>query len=103
MRSRAGSSWSIGAGFSGATRRRPRKTLCNRWKPCSEAGVGLRMMAGLSSGAAERCTVIIDATCPKAGGASDSQAEPCPFRRLIAASDLQALSHPRSADPPRLD
>lgn len=94
-RSRAGSSWSIGAGFSGATRRRPRKTLCDRWKRCSEAAVFLRMLAGLSSGAAERCTVIIDATCPKARRASDSQAESCPFRRLIALSGLQPLSHPR--------
>ena len=44
----------------------PHKTLFNRWKRWSEAGVFIRMMQGLSSGKAERRTVMIDATYLKA-------------------------------------
>ena len=40
----------------------PHKTLYNRWKRWSEAGVFIRMMQGLSGGKAERRTVMIDAT-----------------------------------------
>ena len=44
----------------------PHKTLYNRWKRWSEAGVFIRMMQGLSGGKAERSTVMIDATYLKA-------------------------------------
>ena len=44
----------------------PHKTLYNRWKRWSEAGVFIRMMQGLSGGKAERRTVMIDATYLKA-------------------------------------
>jgi len=44
----------------------PHKTLYNRWKRWSEAGVFIRMMQGLSGGTAERRTVMIDATYLKA-------------------------------------
>ena len=38
------------------------KTLYNRWKRWSEAGVFIRMMEGLSGAQAERRTLMIDAT-----------------------------------------
>lgn len=44
----------------------PHKTLYNRWKRWSEAGVFVRMMEGLSGTKAERRTVMIDATYLKA-------------------------------------
>ena len=44
----------------------PHKTLYNRWKRWSEAGVFVRMMEGLSDAQAERRTVMIDATYLKA-------------------------------------
>ena len=44
----------------------PHKTLYNRWKRWSEAGVFVRMMEGLSGAQAERRTVMIDATYLKA-------------------------------------
>ncbi len=44
----------------------PHKTLCNRWKRWSEAGVFIRMMQGLSGDKAERRTVMIDAAYLKA-------------------------------------
>ena len=44
----------------------PHKTLYNRWKRWSEAGVLIRMMQGLSGDKAERRTVMIDATYLKA-------------------------------------
>jgi transposase len=44
----------------------PHKTLYNRWKRWSEAGVFIRMMEGLSGAQAERRTVMIDATYLKA-------------------------------------
>ena len=44
----------------------PHKTLYNRWKRWSEAGVFIRMMEGLSAAQAERRTVMIDATYLKA-------------------------------------
>jgi transposase len=44
----------------------PHKTLYNRWKRWSEAGVFSRLMEGLSAAAAERRTVMIDATYLKA-------------------------------------
>ena len=44
----------------------PHKTLYNRWKRWGDNGVFLRMMEGLSSGGAERKTVMIDATYLKA-------------------------------------
>lgn len=44
----------------------PHKTLYNRWKRWSEAGVLVRMMEGLSGAQAERRTVMIDATYLKA-------------------------------------
>jgi len=40
----------------------PHKTLYNRWKRWSEAGVFIRMIQGLSGDKAERRTLIIDAT-----------------------------------------
>ncbi|KPF75123.1 transposase [Brevundimonas sp. AAP58] len=44
----------------------PHKTLYNRWKRWSDAGVFFRMMEGLAGGNAERRTVMIDATYLKA-------------------------------------
>ncbi|WP_419318639.1 IS5 family transposase [Caulobacter sp. ErkDOM-E] len=44
----------------------PHKTLYNRWKRWSAAGVFIRMLPGLSAGNAERRTVMIDATYLKA-------------------------------------
>ncbi len=44
----------------------PHKTLYNRWKRWSEAGVFIRMMEGLSIPQAEHRTVMIDATYLKA-------------------------------------
>ena len=44
----------------------PHKTLYNRWKRWSEAGVFLRMMQGLSAPETEHQTVMIDATYLKA-------------------------------------
>ena len=44
----------------------PHKTLYNRWKRWSEAGVFVRMMEGLSGAQTERRTVMIDATYLKA-------------------------------------
>ncbi|MCV0415057.1 MAG: IS5 family transposase [Brevundimonas sp.] len=44
----------------------PHKTLYNRWKRWSEAGVFIRMMEGLSGAQTERRTVMIDATYLKA-------------------------------------
>ena len=44
----------------------PHKTLYNRWKRWSEAGIFVRMMAGLSDTQAEHRTVMIDATYLKA-------------------------------------
>ena len=44
----------------------PPKTLYNRWKRWSDIGVFARMMEGLASEAADRKTVMIDATYLKA-------------------------------------
>ena len=44
----------------------PHKTLYNRWKRWSEAGVFVRKMEGLSGAQTERRTVMIDATYLKA-------------------------------------
>ena len=44
----------------------PHKTLCNRWKRWSNAGVFVRMMEGLSAAKPERRAVVIDATYLKA-------------------------------------
>jgi transposase len=44
----------------------PPKTLYNRWKRWSDIGVFARMMEGLASEAADRKTVVIDATYLKA-------------------------------------
>jgi len=44
----------------------PHKTLYNRWKRWSDAGVFIRMMEGLSGAQAERRTVMIDASHLKA-------------------------------------
>ena len=44
----------------------PDKTLYNRWKRWSEAGVFIRMMQGLFGSKAERRTLMIDATHLKA-------------------------------------
>ncbi|WP_140986133.1 IS5 family transposase [Asticcacaulis tiandongensis] len=44
----------------------PHKTLYNRWKRWSEAGIFVRMMEGLSGAQTERRTVMIDATYLKA-------------------------------------
>jgi len=44
----------------------PHKTLHNRWKRWSQAGVFFRMMQALSGGTAGRRTVMIDATYLKA-------------------------------------
>ena len=44
----------------------PAKTLYNRWKRWSGMGVFARMMKGLASEAADRKTVMIDATYFKA-------------------------------------
>ncbi|MFS0739345.1 IS5 family transposase [Brevundimonas sp. 3P9-tot-E] len=52
----------------------PHKTLYNRWKRWSEAGVFIRMMEGLSGAQAERRTVMIDATYLKAHRTASSLA-----------------------------
>ena len=52
----------------------PHKTLYNRWKRWSEAGVFIRMMEGLSGHNAERRTVMIDATYLKAHRTASSLA-----------------------------
>ncbi|MCW0047832.1 IS5 family transposase [Brevundimonas sp. BT-123] len=52
----------------------PHKTLYNRWKPWSEAGVFVRMMEGLSGAQTERRTVMIDATYLKAHRTASSLA-----------------------------
>jgi len=44
----------------------PHKTLYNRWKRSGEMGVFARIMEGLAAEAAERRTVMIDATYLKA-------------------------------------
>ena len=44
----------------------PHKTLYNRWKRWSDMGVFARIMEGLAAEAAERKTVMIDATYLKA-------------------------------------
>ncbi len=44
----------------------PHKTLYNRWKRWSEAGVFIQIMQGLTGGKAERRTVMIGATYLKA-------------------------------------
>ena len=44
----------------------PHKTLYNRWKRWSDAGVFVRMMEGLSAAQPERRTVMVDATYLKA-------------------------------------
>lgn len=44
----------------------PHKTLYNRWKRWGEMGVFARIMEGLAAEAAERKTVMIDATYLKA-------------------------------------
>lgn len=41
----------------------PHKPLYNRWKWPSEAGVFIRMMAGLSATQSEHCTIMTDETC----------------------------------------
>ena len=43
----------------------PHKTLYNRWKRWSEAGVFIGMVQGLSGGNAERRTVMIEATASR--------------------------------------
>ena len=53
----------------------PHKTLCNRWKRWSEAGVFIRMMQGMSGGKAERRTVMIDAIHLKAHSTVSSLGE----------------------------
>ena len=50
------------------------KTLYNRWKRWSEAGVFVRMMEGLSGAQAKRRTVMIDATYLKARRTASSLA-----------------------------
>ncbi len=52
----------------------PHKTLYNRWKRWSAAGVFARMMEGLSSAGADRKTVMIDATYLKAHRTASSLA-----------------------------
>ena len=52
----------------------PPKTLYNRWKRWSEAGVFIRMMEGLSGAQAERRTLMIDATYLKAHRTASSLA-----------------------------
>ena len=52
----------------------PAKTLYNRWKRWSEAGVFVRMMEGLSGAQTERRTVMIDATYLKAHRTASSLA-----------------------------
>ncbi|WP_114149697.1 MULTISPECIES: IS5 family transposase [Acinetobacter calcoaceticus/baumannii complex] len=62
----------------------PHKTLYNRWKRWSEAGVFVRMMEGLSGAQAERRTVMIDATYLKAHRtASSLRVKKGGFGRLI--------------------
>lgn len=53
----------------------PHKTLYNRWKRWSEAGVFVRMMEGPSAAQTERRTVMIDATYLKAHRTASSQRE----------------------------
>ncbi|MHA6327012.1 IS5 family transposase [Roseivivax sp. CAU 1753] len=50
----------------------PAKTLYNRWKRWSDMGVFARMMEGLASEAADRKTVMIDATYLKAHRSASS-------------------------------
>lgn len=52
----------------------PHKTLYNRWKRWGEMGVFARMMDGPSAAAAERGTVMIDATYLKAHRTASSLA-----------------------------
>ena len=52
----------------------PHKTLYNRWKRWGAMGVFARMMEGLSAAAAERGTVMIDATYLKAHRTASSLA-----------------------------
>ena len=52
----------------------PHKTLYNRWKRWSEAGVFIRMMEGLPGKQAERRTLMIDATYLKAHRTASSLA-----------------------------
>ena len=52
----------------------PHKTLYNRWKRWSEAGVFIRMMEGLSGTQAARRTLMIDATYLKAHRTASSLA-----------------------------
>ena len=50
----------------------PHKTLYNRWKRSSDAGVFFRVMEGLSGGTVERRTVMIDTTYFKANRTASS-------------------------------
>ena len=52
----------------------PHKTLYNRWKRWSDAGVFVKMMEGLSAAQPERRTVMIDATYLKAHRTASSLA-----------------------------
>nr|WP_252865517.1 IS5 family transposase [Brevundimonas diminuta] len=61
----------------------PHKTLYNRWKRWSEAGVFVRMMEGLSGAQAERRTVMIDATYLKAHRTASSLGKKGGLGRLI--------------------
>lgn len=74
----------------------PHKTLYNRWKRWSEAGVFLRMTEGLSGGKAERRTVMIDATCLKAHRTASS---PGVKRRSRAADRTHRGRHEHQAAP----
>jgi transposase len=61
----------------------PHKTLYNRWKRWSEAGVFVRMMEGLSGAQTERRTVMIEATYLKAHRTASSLAVKGGLGRLI--------------------
>ncbi len=64
----------------------PHKTLYNRWKRWSEAGVFVRMMEGLSGAQTERRTVMIDATYLKAHRTASSLRVKRGLGRLIGST-----------------
>lgn len=64
----------------------PHKTLYNRWKRWSEAGVFVRMMEGLCGAKTERRTVMIDGTYLKAHRTASSLAVKKGLGRLIGGT-----------------
>ncbi|QFT48736.1 hypothetical protein FIU97_19270 (plasmid) [Roseivivax sp. THAF40] len=50
----------------------PLKTLCGRWKRCSDKGIAAKIMTGLAAWHGEKKTIMIDATYLKARRAASS-------------------------------